>query len=115
VLAELRAPYRGRSTPVNAWWGSFDVAVSIWPAEGTEVAVGWWPGDPRYPRAAFYAYAKPSPDGFVDATLAPRARWDSNLGEFLLDWDDVLAAADPHALALEFGRAAIGAAGLDLA
>ena len=22
VLAELRAPYRGRSTPVNAWWGS---------------------------------------------------------------------------------------------
>src|SRR4051812_1492971 len=23
VLAELRAPYRGRSTPVNAWWGSF--------------------------------------------------------------------------------------------
>ena len=21
VLAELRAPYRGRSTPVNAWWG----------------------------------------------------------------------------------------------
>ncbi len=22
VLAEYRAPYRGRSTPVNAWWGS---------------------------------------------------------------------------------------------
>src|SRR4051812_41972796 len=22
VLAEFRAPYRGRSTPVNAWWGS---------------------------------------------------------------------------------------------
>src|ERR1019366_4833577 len=27
VLAELRAPFRGRSTPVNAWWGSFDLAV----------------------------------------------------------------------------------------
>src|SRR4051794_39294847 len=25
VLAEFRAPYRGRSTPVNAWWGSFDL------------------------------------------------------------------------------------------
>src|SRR4051794_19064201 len=23
VLAAFRAPYRGRSTPVNAWWGSF--------------------------------------------------------------------------------------------
>src|SRR4249919_4227354 len=29
VLAEVRAPYRGRSTPVNAWWGSFDLAVSL--------------------------------------------------------------------------------------
>ena len=26
VLAEYRAPYRGRSTPVNAWWGR-----STWP------------------------------------------------------------------------------------
>ena len=30
VLAEIRAPYRGRSTPVNAWWGSFDLAVSLY-------------------------------------------------------------------------------------
>jgi hypothetical protein len=29
VLSALRAPYRGRSTPVNAWWGSFDLAVSL--------------------------------------------------------------------------------------
>ena len=29
VLTEFRAPYRGRSTPVNAWWGSFDLAVSL--------------------------------------------------------------------------------------
>src|SRR5271155_3511406 len=27
VLAAFRAPFRGRSTPVNAWWGSFDLAV----------------------------------------------------------------------------------------
>ena len=25
ALAAFRAPYRGRSTPVNAWWGSFDL------------------------------------------------------------------------------------------
>ena len=29
VLAAVRAPYRGRSTPVNAWWGSFDLAVNL--------------------------------------------------------------------------------------
>ena len=60
VLAEFRAPYRGRSTPVNAWWGSFDLAVSLFsgasaqpPSDGfiprnsmdaQEIAVGWWPG-----------------------------------------------------------------------
>src|ERR1700676_2068311 len=27
VLADFQAPFRGRSTPVNAWWGTFDLAV----------------------------------------------------------------------------------------
>jgi hypothetical protein len=121
VLAEYRAPYRGRSTPVNAWWGSFDLAVSLFsgrPAEPSspdfimrnstdaeEIAVGWWPGDARYPRAAFYAYVHPARPGFADAVLSP-GRWDAALGEFVLDWDDVVAAADPHATALEFCRSA---------
>ena len=86
--AALRAPYRGRSTPVNAWWGSFDLAVSLFsgkPAEppgddfimrnagdAEQIEVGWWPGDARYPRAAFYAYAHPAPAGFENATLAAR-------------------------------------------
>src|SRR5690349_21659741 len=29
VLAEFRAPWRGRSTQVNAWWGSFDLSVNL--------------------------------------------------------------------------------------
>jgi hypothetical protein len=124
VLAGFRAPYRGRSTPVNAWWGSFDLAVSLFsglPAEppsadfimrnamdAQEVAVGWWPGDPRYQKAAFYAYAHPAPDEFAAATLAPpAARWDPSLGEYVLDWDDIRSAPDPHALALEFARSAL--------
>ena len=93
VLAEFRAPFRGRRTPVNAWWGSFDLAVSLFsgqPAEppsndfimrnsmdAQEVAVGWWPGDANYGKAAFYAYA---------------------------DWDDARESGDPHAAALEFFR-----------
>jgi hypothetical protein len=125
VLAALRAPYRGRSTPVNAWWGSFDLSVSLFsgrPAQppsadfimrnsmdAEEVAVGWWPGDPRYPRAAFYAYAHPAPEGFKNATLMPpTARWDESLGgEFVLDWDDVRSAAEPHEVALGFARSVV--------
>jgi hypothetical protein len=123
VLAALRAPYRGRSTPVNAWWGSFDLATNLFsgmPAEppsadfimrnamnAQEVAVGWWPGDSRYGKAAFYAYAYPAPDGFEAATLTPEAaRWDATLGEFILDWDDVRSAPHPHAVALSFARSA---------
>ena len=123
VLGEFRAPYRGRSTPVNAWWGSFDLAVNLFsglPADppssdfimrnamnAQEVAVGWWPGDTRYGKAAFYAYAHPARDGFGGVTLpVPGARWDPTLGEYILDWDDVRSSADPRALALEFARAA---------
>jgi hypothetical protein len=123
VLAEVRAPYRGRSTPVNAWWGSFDLAVSLFsglPADppskdfimrnamdAQEVALGWWPGDARYEKAAFYAYAHPAPDGFASANLSPdAARWDSTLGEYILDWEDVRRAPDPHAFALDFVRSA---------
>jgi hypothetical protein len=124
VLAALRAPYRGRSTAVNAWWGSFDLAVNLFsgaPAEppaqdfimrnamdSQEIAVGWWPGDPRYPRPAFYAYAHPAPPGFGSATLSPgAARWEPSLGEYLLDWDDIPSAASPHDTALTFARSAV--------
>ena len=40
VLAAFRAPYRGRSTPVNAWWGSFDLAVSLFSGAARRPAVG---------------------------------------------------------------------------
>jgi hypothetical protein len=123
VLAAFRAPYRGRSTPVNAWWGSFDLAVSLFsglPAEppsddfimrnamdSQEVAVGWWPGDPRYGKAAFYAYAHPAPEGFAGARLSPpAARWHARLGEYVLDWDDVASSSDPRGAALAFTRSA---------
>ena len=122
VLAALRAPFRGRSTPVNAWWGSFDLAVNLFsgmtadpPSEdfimrnamdAQEIAFGWWPGDARYEKAAFYAYAHPAPAGLAEATLAPApGRWEPEIGEFLLDWEEARSSPDPHATALDFARA----------
>ena len=123
ILAAYRAPFRGRSTPVNVWWGSFDLAVSLFsglPArppsddfimrnamDAQEVAVGWWPGDARHGQAAFYAYAHPAAEGFDRAALGPDgAHWDSALGEYVLEWDDLRSAPDPHAAGLEFARSA---------
>jgi hypothetical protein len=34
------------------------------------------------------------------------ALWDQALGEYILDWDDIRAASDPRAAALEFARSA---------
>jgi hypothetical protein len=125
VLGEFRAPFRGRATPVNAWWGTFDLAVAFFngrPAEppsddfimrnsadAEQIEIGWWPGDRKYGRAAFFAFAHPAPEGFSEAQLSPEAaRWDPELGEFVLDWEDIRSADDPHALALEFAHAAFG-------
>ena len=123
VLAEFRAPFRGRSTPVNAWWGTFDLAVGLFsgqPADppsddfimrnggdAQQVGIGWWPGDPNHDGAAFFALAYPAPDGFAGADLGlDEARWDGQLGEYVLPWEEIRESPDPHAIALEFARSA---------
>jgi hypothetical protein len=128
VLTQFRAPFRGRATAVNAWWGSFDLSVALFSGRPVEppaddfitrnsadaqcVVVGWWPGDERYPRAAFYGFAFPPPEALPRAEVAPAAaRFDSALGEFLLDWDDVRSAPDPSAEALRFAHSVFRTAG----
>jgi hypothetical protein len=125
VLTEFRAPFRGRSTPVNAWWGTFDLAVNFFSgrpadppsddfimrngADAQQISIGWWPGDPNHDRAAFFALAYPTPDGFGGADLSPApGRWDPELGEYVLDWDEIRESPDPRALALDFARSAFG-------
>jgi hypothetical protein len=123
ALADFRAPFRGRSTPVNAWWGTFDLAVSFFsgrPADppsddfimrnggdAQQIGVGWWPGDPNRDGAAFFCLAYPAPDAFADADLSPApGRWDGQLGEYVLDWEDIRKTQDPRAQAVEFARSA---------
>jgi hypothetical protein len=103
---------------VNAWWGAFDLGVSLFSGKSAnppsddfifrnsmdaqEIAIGWWPGDHRYGRAAFYAFAHPPGAEFPAAELSP-GHWDATLGEYVLDWDDVVRSAKPFATAIEFG------------
>jgi Family of unknown function (DUF5996) len=124
ALAKVRAPYRGRSSPVNAWWGTFDLAVSLYSgrwveppsddfisrnsATAEQIEIGWWPGDERYPHPAFFAFVFPTRDGFADGAVRPEAaRWDGDLGEYILDWSDVVANSDPTDTVLGFGRSVI--------
>ena len=64
------------------------------------------------------AWGRPKPGGLLCLCLSgaarlcrrclvpPAARWDETLGEYILDWDDVRAAPDPHAAAVDFLRSA---------
>ena len=64
------------------------------------------------PRESFTQHRRivkgpPQTPGLDQARLSPpAARWDTALGEYILDWDEVRAAADPRAAALEFARTA---------
>jgi hypothetical protein len=54
-------------------------------------------------RAAFYAYAYPEPDGFSAAPVRPDAAYyDKDLGQFILPYDAVRAAANPDETLLAF-------------
>ena len=55
-------------------------------------------GGSDHERAAFFAFAYPTPDGFAGANVAPTAaRWDGQLGEYVLEWEDIRESPDPRA------------------
>ena len=133
VFGEFRTGFLGKASPVHFFWGSFDLAATRFSGKVApkhpggfpglpdavtcdaysheEASVGFWPGSDAYPHAAFYAYAYPSPDGYAAATIDPAAaEWNADLGEFLLSYDAVRAAADPDATLLAFCRSTYVAA-----
>jgi hypothetical protein len=120
VLQEFRARFIGKSSPVHFFWGSFDLAVTRFSgrraperpgadamtreAYSHEVSsVGFWPGSGAITDAAFYSYAVPEPEGFKAAQVKPEdARYDPQLGEFLLMYDDVRRSGSESKCLLEF-------------
>jgi hypothetical protein len=123
VLARAhRARFHGRTSPVQFFWGTFDLALirsgkSMAPPpresgvihhyglDAEVICTGWWPGDERIPYPAFYAYGFPKPEGIEDrlAAIEPNAAtWMG--GEFVLPYDAVRTLADPRHAVLEFFR-----------
>jgi len=67
------------------------------------ISCGFWPGDRRFKQPAFYSYAKPAPAGLEQAIVKPGpAYWDTQLGEFLLKYDDVRVSPSPGQGILDF-------------
>jgi Family of unknown function (DUF5996) len=119
VLQQFRARFVGKCSPVHFFWGSFDLAVTRFsgrkapPREGADSitreayshevsSVGFWPGA-GIAGPAFYSYMAPSPQDFRDAKVIPAAaHFDSALGEFIVMYDDIRAAASPSEALLDF-------------
>jgi hypothetical protein len=122
VFNRFRAEFIGKSSPVHFFWGSFDLAVSRFSgrraperpgadamtreAYSHEVSsVGFWPGNAGVSDAAFYSYTVPEPQGFKQASVRPDAAgYNTQLGEFLLPYEDVRKAESPSAALLDFCR-----------
>ncbi len=106
VLKAHRGRFRGKVSPVQLCWGSFDLAYRRYsgrPADREHAACGFWPGDRRFPYPAFYAYTAPRPQGIEGATLQPDAAfWSTDLGEFLLPYDAVRTSSNPDDTLLGF-------------
>ena len=120
ILKQFRSRFIGKSSPVHFFWGSFDLAVTRFSgrtaplpedvdamtreAYSHEVtSCGFWPGDRRFPHPAFYAYSAPAPAGLEKEPVRPSAAyWASQLGEFMLKYDDVRAAESPDQAILDF-------------
>ena len=126
VLSYFRTAFLGKVSPVQFFWGSFDLAVTRFSgrqaprhpggiphlpdsvareAYSHEVSsVGFWPGGGGpidYP--AFYSYAYPQPEGFTEAVVKPAAAFFSKeLGEFILPYEAVRRATEPERILMEF-------------
>lgn len=126
VFDRFRADFLGKASPVQLFWGGFDLASARFsgrrapPYAGGSapnvnihvmhesyshelIAAGFWPGSDAAPQPEFYSYAMPPPASLAEAAIRPEAaRWDAARGEFILPYEAVRTAADPAATLLAF-------------
>jgi hypothetical protein len=128
----FRSRFLGKASPVHFFWGSFDMAVTLFsgrpapPHPGgfpnlpdsvtreayshEEQSFGFWPGGNGF-EASFYAYAYPEPDGYSEArVLGGAAGWNEQLREYVLPYESVRTAADPDDAVLTLFTSAYDAA-----
>jgi Family of unknown function (DUF5996) len=120
VLKEHRARFKGKTAPVQFFWGAFDLAlfrfsgrpaspppgadtIMRYGGDAEQICAGFWPGHVGHSAPAFFGYPYPKPDGIeTDAIRPDGASWNAELGEFLFPYDAMRTAPDPRRALLEF-------------
>jgi hypothetical protein len=131
VFRHFRSRFIGKVSPIHLFWGALDLAVTRFsgrrapahpggaPNCGPHVmleayshevsSAGYWPGGSG--EGLFYSYAYPEPAGYREWPVRPDgARFDADLGEFVLPYELVRRAEDPDGLLLDFLQATYEAA-----
>lgn len=115
VFEVFRGKFLGKSSPVNFYWGSFDLAVTRFsgrtapPRRGLItseayshecISAGFWPGA-GFGQPAFYSYTAPAPDGLAEQPIK-HGSYSTQLSEFLLPYEDVRSSGSPETTLMEF-------------
>lgn len=114
VFTKFRSGFSGKMSPVNLWWGSFDLAITFFSVgqiktqpgmdllnrvamDTGQITIGFWPGSDDFPEPAFFGYAYPKPDDFEKTMMKPEeAFWSDEKGEFFLKYEDLRNSPDPE-------------------
>ena len=119
VFESFRSGFRGKSSPVHFFWGSFDLCETRFTGkpcaipEGADIILkfaeneenftfGFWPGNKNYPHPAFYSYFYPAPEGIETAGNSGQKYYNTNLKEYILDYQEVIDSQNPEELILKF-------------
>lgn len=120
VMQVFHGRFKGKTQPIGLMWGTLDIrgvrynGRPVSPGESADYIrrnamteelfeIGWWSGSDGYPKPAFYSFVYPQPGGIEQTRISPaRARWDSSMGEFLLDYDDLRDSKKPDEDLLSF-------------
>ncbi len=135
VFKEFAGRFNGKTSPVQLYWHSFDLAVTRFSGRRAPVrpgadlvtreaysheviSCGFWPGDPSFREPAFYSYTAPEPENLTQQPLhPPPASWQEG-GTALLTYEEVRSSSSPRETLLEFLQSAYEAgamtAGWDL-
>ena len=125
VFSQFRSDFLGKTSPVQLFWGAFDLAVSRFSGEAAPLhpggmpnmplelmqeaysrevcSAGFWPGSPDSPQAVFYSYVYPTPASYPEQKVLPdQAFYSPEMGEFFLKYSDVQSSPNPEKMLYDF-------------
>lgn len=120
VFKEFAGRFYGKTSPVQLYWHSFDLAVTRFSGRRAPereaadkvtreayshevISFGFWPGDRQVREPAFYSYTAPEPEGLTNQPLRPDAAfWTPEGGTALLMYEEMRKSESPKETLLEF-------------